>query len=202
MSQVHEINFKGAWLLGIKHNGQLFVPTPPVCVAIGIDPEPQRQRIRRDPVLSKGAIILMVPSSGGPQSMLCLPLHRLHYWLAGLSSGSVKDENMRARVVEYQEECADVLFAYFMPQLAQVLGIKLPTFEARLLQDDLLERDAKPADSLATERIERVEQVATEAWAVGHQALKLAQGRTTYPAGKSSEPHPGDWKTWRAIKKD
>ena len=74
--------------------------------------------------------------------MLCLPLHRLHYWLAGVSSGSVKDENMRARIVEYQEERADALFVYFMPQVAQALGLSCQRSKPGCCKNDLLERDA------------------------------------------------------------
>jgi hypothetical protein len=51
-----------------------------------------------------------------------------------------------------------------------------------------------------TERLGRVEQVATEAFTVGHQALKLAQSAapTKYP-GPADEPRAGDPSTWRPI---
>jgi hypothetical protein len=146
MAAVYEIEFRGAKLLGVRHNGSIVIAIRPICTAIGIDDEPQRRRINRDPVLSKGGVILTLPfTSGGPQSMLCLALKRLHYWLAGISSGSIKDETMRQRVIEYQEECADYLFACFMPEAAAAMGITLPAISRpQLVQDDFIDRMVAP----------------------------------------------------------
>jgi hypothetical protein len=140
--KVYELNFRGAKLIGVKHEGRIVIPIAPICAAMTIGWEQQRQRIRRDPVLSKGAIIIMVPfTGGGPQHLVCLPLNRLHFWLAGIESSRIKDDAIRSCVIEYQEECADALFAYFMPGYAALIGVKLPTLEARLLHEDLFDRD-------------------------------------------------------------
>ena len=139
--QVWEVPFRGANLLGVKQDGKIYVPIKPICAAIGIDMQAQTRRISRDPVLKKGVAMMAIPfTAGGPQAMFCLPLNRIHYWLAGVDSSRIKDEDMKRRVIEYQEECADVLFAYFMPVYAQALGIKLPIQQARVLHEDLFDR--------------------------------------------------------------
>jgi hypothetical protein len=51
------------------------------------------------------------------------------------------------------------------------------------------------------ERLVRVEQVATEAFTVGHQALKLAQAPPMKYPGAADQPRAGDPTTWRPIKR-
>lgn len=52
-------------------------------------------------------------------------------------------------------------------------------------------------------RVDHVEQVATEAFTVSHQALKLAQSRPMkYPGPATDDaPRAGDWRTWRPIRR-
>ncbi|NUO03566.1 MAG: ORF6C domain-containing protein [Saprospiraceae bacterium] len=98
---------------------QIYVPVKPICESLGIDWDAQRQRIRRDPVLSKvvkGAVIITAPSvkglGGGPQEMLCLPLEFLNGWLFGINASRVKPE-LQEPVLRYQLECYKVLAEAF-----------------------------------------------------------------------------------------
>lgn len=145
--QVHEINFHGARLIGATaDDGQVNIPIAPICAAIGLDTRSQRARIARDPVLKGGIMMLLPFGAGGPQNMLCVPLRRVNYWLAGIDTSRLKNAAMRDRVIEYQTECADVLCAHFMPEYAKAAGIRIAPFEARLLHDDLFARaEAPPA---------------------------------------------------------
>lgn len=139
--QVYEFSFRDARLLGVARGSQVVIPIAPICAAIGIDVQAQQRRIYRDSVLAKGTAMMAVPfGRGGKQEMLCLPLQRIHYWLAGIDSSRIKDTAMRDRVIAYQEECADVLCAYFMPGYAKAAGVQLATLEVRLLHDDLFDR--------------------------------------------------------------
>jgi hypothetical protein len=139
--QVYELNFRGAKLIGVKHDGRIVIPIKPIADAIGIDWSSQHKAIQRHTILSKGMVVMTIPfGQGGTQMMACLPLNRLHFWLAGVESGRIKGDDIRARVIEFQEECADALFVYFMPEYAAAIGVKLPTLEARLLHDDLFDR--------------------------------------------------------------
>ncbi|KVX06423.1 hypothetical protein ASL22_13235 [Alcaligenes faecalis] len=93
-------------------DGQRLVAMRPICEAIGLDSDAQLKRIKRNPVLSKGSVIMTVPSAGGDQSMVCLPVDYLNGWLFGIHTSQVKPE-IRQRLEDYQRECYQVLNAYW-----------------------------------------------------------------------------------------
>lgn len=80
---------------------------------MGLPWEAQRQRVARDPVLSKGTCILQVPSAGGPQDALALRLERIPGFIATIPTGHIKNPETREAVILFQEEAFDVLFAHF-----------------------------------------------------------------------------------------
>lgn len=61
---------------------------------------------------SKGVREIMIPTAGGDQIMWCLALRKLAAWLNTISPNKVKPE-IRDKVVQYQEECDDVLYEYW-----------------------------------------------------------------------------------------
>ncbi len=114
-NELTTIDFHGASL--IVQRG----PTPeatlvfmkPVVEGMSLNWDTQRKKIQGHPILSKGAVELTVPSAGGPQLAIAIPLTRLNIWLATIQPKKVPDEITRAAVIQYQEECADALFAHF-----------------------------------------------------------------------------------------
>ncbi|MBX3059141.1 MAG: ORF6C domain-containing protein [Anaerolineae bacterium] len=92
---------------------QIFIPLKPICDRLGVTWPSQLNRINRDPVLSKklkGIFIMNTP--GGRQEMSCLPLDYLNGWLFGIDTRRVKEE-IRDRLIRYQEECFKVLSEAF-----------------------------------------------------------------------------------------
>jgi hypothetical protein len=141
MASIYDFELKGAKFSAIKENGAIWVPIAPLCAELKIDPSGQIERINRDEILREGARIIRVPfTSGGPQRLNCLPLRFLAYWLLGVSFKHITDDDIRANVLAFKREAVDVLFAYFMPDYAAVMGVTLPTFEARLVHQDLFDR--------------------------------------------------------------
>ncbi|MDR6216158.1 hypothetical protein QE399_003847 [Paracidovorax wautersii] len=65
-----------------------------------------------------GVLELRIPSPGGLQDMLCMPLRKLPGWLSGIEAGKVKSEEARVKVREYQDECDDVLWQYWNDGIA------------------------------------------------------------------------------------
>lgn len=113
-------------------DGTIYVPVKPLCERLGVAWSPQLRRINRDAVLSKkatGVTVTVTPSSGkrsgGPQEMICLPLPYLNGWMFGINANRVKEE-IRDRLVRYQEECYDVLYEAFQ--------------EGRLVGDESLDK--------------------------------------------------------------
>ncbi|MGO3056987.1 MAG: phage antirepressor N-terminal domain-containing protein [Halomonas sp.] len=116
-SQV-SINFHGTVIPTFNVKGVIRVAMKTICQSIGLDWRSQRQRIMRHPVLSKGVVIITTPSKGGAQRSLTLPLSKLNGWLFGVDATRVKPE-IREKLVEYQEECFDVLSDYWQKGVAE-----------------------------------------------------------------------------------
>ena len=117
-TQLETIQFHNQQLIVLNHQNKPYIAMKPVCENIGLDWEAQRQRIKRHHVLSKGAFMIKVPSKGGEQQYLCLPISMLNGWLFGIDTNRVKPE-IRQILEQYQLECFDVLYNHFMPKVAQ-----------------------------------------------------------------------------------
>ncbi len=82
---------------------------------LGLSYTGQRDRIRRDPVLSENVHQIRVSRSveaGSDQEMVCLALKFLPGWLFGISVNRVKEE-LREKIIRYQREGYDVLWDAF-----------------------------------------------------------------------------------------
>lgn len=97
----------------------VLVPLGPICDTLGVAWHGQRERIGRDPVLSKylqGVRVTRTPSpdgrGGGSQTMLCLPLDYLNGWLFGINAARVRPE-IREAIIRYQENCYAALAEAF-----------------------------------------------------------------------------------------
>jgi hypothetical protein len=51
----------------VENDGNKLIPVKPVCEALGIDPEAQRQRIERDKILSSVACVIKATGADGKQ---------------------------------------------------------------------------------------------------------------------------------------
>ena len=102
-------------LVQMEEETHILVPIRPICENLGVDWSGQRQRINRDPVLSKWVRFAGITptnpqeaSKGGNPNMLCLPLDYLSGFLFGINAARVKEE-LRERLITYQERCYKVL---------------------------------------------------------------------------------------------
>lgn len=57
-------------------------------------------------------------AAGGAQSASSLPVRKVAAWLATIEAGKVKNPEVRARVIQYQNECDDVLWQYWNEGIA------------------------------------------------------------------------------------
>jgi hypothetical protein len=97
----------------VIENGQKIVPIKPICEALGIDVDSQRQKIKDDQILSSVAVLSTATGSDGKQyEMFCLPLKYVFGWLFTINPSNVKEEAKEA-VIQYKEACYDVLFQSF-----------------------------------------------------------------------------------------
>lgn len=111
------VPFHGHQLLTINDGDVIRVAMKPICEAIGLDWDAQRKRINRHSVMTEGAVMMTVPSVGGPQETLTLPLDYLNGWLFGIDTNRVKPE-IRDLLIDYQRECFAALAAYWQQGIA------------------------------------------------------------------------------------
>lgn len=115
MAQLATIQFHDQTIIAIEHEGAHYVAMKPIVENIGLNWDAQRQRIKRHPVLSGGAVVITVPSSSGDQETTFLPVDMLNGWLFGVDVNRVRPE-LRERLMQYQRECFQVLNAHFNRQ--------------------------------------------------------------------------------------
>jgi hypothetical protein len=128
--QLITIKFRDDTIFAVKRADGVFIAVRPIAETMGLSWPAQLLRIKEDPVLSKGVATIAIPSPGGVQEMTCLRLELLNGWLFKIDPRRVKEE-IRARLIEYQEECYEVLFRHFQPTAAAAEPT-MPTFEEPL----------------------------------------------------------------------
>ncbi|WP_230479570.1 phage antirepressor N-terminal domain-containing protein [Izhakiella capsodis] len=104
------VPFHGAELYVVSINNEAYTPMRPIIDGMGLTYQGQAEKLKSR--FSKGVRIIMIPTKGGEQSMLCLALRKLNGWLQTISANKVKPE-IRDKVIQYQEECDDVLYEYW-----------------------------------------------------------------------------------------
>ncbi|MDV7209894.1 phage antirepressor N-terminal domain-containing protein [Azotobacter beijerinckii] len=112
MSALMTVPFHGANLMLVEHEGQPYVPMKPVVEGIGLDWGGQAKRLTANNA-RWGISVMEIPSAGGMQQAVCLPLRKLAGWLSTVQASRVKSDGVRAKIVEYQNECDDALWQYW-----------------------------------------------------------------------------------------
>ena len=86
----------------------------PIIEGMGLDWSAQHRKLKDHPVLAPTVgELTMVAEDGRLRAMTALPLTRINFWMATIQPNKVPDLSIRERVIAYQNECADALFAYF-----------------------------------------------------------------------------------------
>lgn len=104
------VPFHGAELYVVNHNGEPYTPMKPIVEGMGMDWASQFTKLKQR--FAKGIVEIAIPSVGGVQNMICLALRKLNGWLQTISPNKVRPE-IRDNVIQYQEECDDVLYEYW-----------------------------------------------------------------------------------------
>jgi hypothetical protein len=101
-----------AVLVRVGGDERIYVPVKLLCDYMGLTWGSQYNRIRRDEVLNEGVFIMKIPSAGGEQDMLCLPLDLIPGWLFGITTRKLKPE-LQEKIARYRRECFRVLWNAF-----------------------------------------------------------------------------------------
>jgi len=106
------VPFHGASLLLIENEGQPYTPMKPMVSGIGLNWSGQFEKVKENET-RWGIRNIQIPSTGGMQGAICLPLRKLPGWLATLEPKKIKRADVAARVIQYQNECDNVLWKYW-----------------------------------------------------------------------------------------
>jgi hypothetical protein len=187
MGEIVTVNFRGDELYAFREDDGVFVALKPIVEAMGLSWVGQNERVNRDPVLSKGVRVIRIPfGRGGGQEQTCLKLDRLNGWLFGIDSARVKDEEARQRVILYQEECCDVLYAHFSGKRAARLEIG---------------EDEKPDDARTFGESVRLVTEVRQTW--GSQAAREIYFHEKLPITPAMlQPSQSDLFSYTAIRRD
>lgn len=125
MNQIIPVNFHGDTLAMVDHDSQPFVPMKPVVENMGLDWKAQHVKLTD----KFGAVMVIITTTGGDgkqYDMVCLPLRKIPAWLYSINPNKVNPE-IRAKVIQYQEECDDVLWRYWTTGHAENPAICKPS---------------------------------------------------------------------------
>jgi len=103
--------FHGQHIITAMVAGVAYVAMKPVVEGIGLDWKTQYRKLLGQ-ADKFGCGHMTMPSNGGLQQMLCLPLKKLNGWLFSINPAKVC-EDIRDRLVRYQEECFTALHDYW-----------------------------------------------------------------------------------------
>lgn len=117
--QLVPVEFRGDLIFAVKREDGIYVVAKPIAERFGLDWKSQYQRLKEDPVLSQGMVLITIPSPGGMQETTCIRLSLLNGWLFKIDPRRVKEE-LRADLIQYQIDCYEVLFRHFQPTAAGV----------------------------------------------------------------------------------
>lgn len=109
---IQTVSFHGQSLITVLQNGKIYVAMKPIVENIGLQWDAQFRRIKRDEVLNEGIAMMAIPSNGGEQQMICLPIDYLSGWLFGIDGNRVKPE-IRTSLIMYKRECYQALHDYW-----------------------------------------------------------------------------------------
>lgn len=116
MNAIVKVDFHGDTVTAVREGDSILVAVKPIIDRLGLDWSAQLQRLKRDEVLEEGMVIITIPSPGGAQDTIGLPLELLPGFLFGISTGSISDPDVRAAALAYKRECYAVLYRHFFGQ--------------------------------------------------------------------------------------
>ncbi|MDW8213235.1 MAG: phage antirepressor N-terminal domain-containing protein [Roseiflexaceae bacterium] len=113
LPRVEQFDFYGDSLTAVIIDGrEVALPIRSVCAAIGLDARSQSERLREHDVLAQGLRVVKVPIGNRVQSVLAISRRYLAFWLATITPNLVA-EDIRPKLVRYQEELVDLLDALY-----------------------------------------------------------------------------------------
>jgi len=150
------VPFHGSNLVIVEHENQPFTPMKSIVEGMGMDWKSQFRKLINN-TERWGVVKMTIPSIDKHNAMICLPLRKLFGWLQTLSPNKVKPE-IRNLVIQYQNECDDVLWQHWNQQDSKPTPQIMPPKSMRLLmvmeQGQVVSTQVVPNDCMVFGRSE------------------------------------------------
>jgi len=191
-------------LLAVRgEDNSVYVSLRHLCDALNLDFAGQSQRVQRSTILLQGQRNGEIQTSKGRRQFVLLRVDLVPLWLAGISTRSVREDEIRERLERYQGEAAKVLWEAFQTgrltmqeDFTDLLKADTPAVQAYrlimamaelarnqvLLESRLDQHDAQLAQNKETiekyaDRLELVEAQlgASDRYVTNDQAMQISQ---------------------------
>ena len=159
----------------VSTSDEQLVPIRPICEALGIDANGQKQRIERDEILgSTACVIHAVAADGKEREMTAIPYMFVFGWLFSIDTSRVSEE-ARPSVIRYKQECYRALYEHFTePQT--FLKEKQRVIEAKLSEYQDCQRRFRDAQKLmndAKAELNQVMKITIDEWRMNNRQMSL-----------------------------
>ena len=118
------VPFHGSNLIIVEHNNEPYTPMKPIVEGIGLDWRTQARKLRSNST-RWGVVMMTTHSLDKHNQTTCIPLRKLFGWLQTLQPSRIRDD-IRETVIQYQNECDDVLWQYWSKQQEPLIPIETP----------------------------------------------------------------------------
>jgi hypothetical protein len=137
------------------------VPIKPICEALGVDLESQRQKLKSNPLYNSVAVLSTATGADGKQyEMHCLPFEYCLAWMLGINSSNVKEE-IREKLLDYQRACVEVLKRHFVGNIRKQAEINQLEIQSLERINELTESKNRINSELKDEK-ERLQKIRSE----------------------------------------
>lgn len=110
-NQIQTVSFYGASLITFQQDGIIYTAIRPIVEALGLNWASQSVKLSKNKERF-GCCDIATPTKGGVQNMVFIPIRKLNGWLFSINPEKVRAD-LKAKVIQYQEECFEVLFNYW-----------------------------------------------------------------------------------------
>lgn len=105
------VKFHEDTIYSVDYNGEQYTPVRPIVENIGLDWATQTVKLRENTHFNCWDIPT-VAQDGKNRDMLCIPVRKLTAFLYSINANKVR-EDLRDKLIQYQEECDEVLWQYW-----------------------------------------------------------------------------------------
>lgn len=112
MPKLSPVTFHGDTIYCVTILNRPYTPAKTIIENLGLDWMGQYRKLTENSE-RWGIVMIAIPSTGGVQQAVCIPLRKLPAFLASINPKKVRPE-LRAKIELYQNECDEALWEYWM----------------------------------------------------------------------------------------